>query len=77
MRRRSWERSAGLGPFFHEFVTGCPGDPQALLSRLEGEGILGGYPVEGGILWCVTEMNTKAQIDRLVSVIQEVRATWN
>lgn len=68
---------AYTGPFFHEFVTGCPGDPQALLSRLEGEGILGGYPVEGGILWCVTEMNTKAQIDRLVSVIQEVRATWN
>ncbi len=65
------------GPFFHEFVTGCPGDPQVLLSRLEEEGILGGYPVEGGILWCATEMNTKAQIDKLASVIREVSGAWN
>ena len=54
------------GDFFHEFVTECPGDPTDVLARLEKEGILGGYLVNGGILWCVTEMNTKEEIDKLI-----------
>ncbi|MDR1724342.1 MAG: aminomethyl-transferring glycine dehydrogenase subunit GcvPA [Tannerella sp.] len=54
--------------FFNEFVTDCP-DPSAVLTSLENKGILGGYPVDGGILWCVTEMNTKAEIDELVKTI--------
>jgi glycine dehydrogenase subunit 1 len=58
------------GEFFHEFVTECPGDPSDVLTTLEKEGILGGYPVNGGILWCVTEMNTKEEIDKLVSLLR-------
>ena len=63
------------GEFFHEFVTTCPVAPDILSDRLEREGILGGYPLqgkyEGGILWCCTEMNTKAEIDQLVSLLRE------
>jgi glycine dehydrogenase subunit 1 len=58
------------GEFFHEFLTECPGgDASAVLAALEKEGILGGYPVEGGILWCVTEMNTKEEIDKLAKIL--------
>lgn len=59
------------GEFFHEFVTKCPGDSAALLAYLEDNGILGGLPVEGGILWCVTEMNTKEEMDHLVQLIRK------
>lgn len=59
------------GEFFHEFVTATTKDVPALLKKLEQNDILGGFPIEGGILWCVTEMNTKAQIDRLVEIIKE------
>lgn len=62
------------GPFFHEFVTDYSGDPVALMAELEKHGILGGLPVAGGILWCVTEMNSKRQIDALVKILWEVRA---
>jgi len=58
------------GEFFNEFVTECPTSPETVLAKLEQEGVLGGYPVENnGILWCVTEMNTKEEIDRLHEVI--------
>lgn len=60
------------GAFFHEFLTTCPIDSKIILQKLEDYGILGGYPVEGGILWCVTERNSKAQIDRLVTILKEV-----
>jgi glycine dehydrogenase subunit 1 len=63
------------GSFFHEFVTECPGDPQETLSFLESKGILGGLPLQdGGILWCVTEMNTKKEMDTLIALLQEVNA---
>ena len=61
-------------PFFHEFVTECPVCPQLLNEKLAEKGILGGLPVEGGILWCATEMNNKNQIDRLVEILKEVAA---
>ena len=57
------------GEFFHEFLTTVPTDVDTVLRLLEENDILGGYPVDGGILWCVTEMNTKEQIDRLVDVL--------
>jgi len=60
------------GAFFHEFVTTSPMNPEKLLEGLERKGILGGLPVEDGILWCVTEVNTKAQIDALVHALKEV-----
>lgn len=65
---------ANQGDFFNEFVTKIPCDADVLLKKLEEHDILGGYPVEGGILWCVTEMNSKAQIDALVDCLKEVRA---
>ncbi|MEG2931181.1 MAG: aminomethyl-transferring glycine dehydrogenase, partial [Ruthenibacterium sp.] len=61
------------GAFFHEFVTACPAREQ-LLALLEQEGILGGLPVDGGILWCVTEKNTKAQMDKVIALAKEVAA---
>lgn len=63
------------GAFFHEFVTKVPGCWETMLSKLEEKDILGGYPVEGGILWCVTELNTKEQIDSLVTCLKEVCAS--
>ena len=62
------------GPFFHEFVTACPVPAETLLSALQEKGILGGLPVEGGILWCCTELCTKGQMDEVVSVCKEVLA---
>jgi len=59
-------------PFFHEFLTECPMDPEALCKKLEAYDILGGLPVDGGILWCCTECNSKADIDRLVAALKEV-----
>ena len=59
-------------PFFHEFVMTCPIDASDLCKALEDKGILGGLPVEGGILWCCTEMNSKRDIDALVALIGEV-----
>lgn len=59
--------------FFHEFVTACPAEKtDILLAKLEAEGILGGLPVARGILWCVTEQNTKAQMDRACKIAKEV-----
>ena len=58
------------GEFFHEFVTECPGDAAEVMKKLEAEGILGGLPIEGNrILWCVTEKNTKDDMDRLIAVL--------
>lgn len=59
------------GEFFHEFVTKCPVDPEKLMAKLEANDMLGGYPSQKGILWCFTEMNTKEEIDRLISILKE------
>lgn len=63
---------SGDKPFFHEFLTDCPVDPAKLCAALEEQGILGGLPVDGGILWCCTELNRKEEMDRLIAVIGEV-----
>ena len=64
------------GEFFHEFVTSCPVCPQKVMQALEEKGILGGLPLtgdkKGQILWCVTEMNTKEEIDTLAETLKEV-----
>ena len=59
------------GEFFHEFVTACP-CPERTLEVLEAHGILGGLPVEGGILWCVTELTDKKTLDHVIGLLQEV-----
>ena len=62
------------GEFFHEFLTRAP-RRQALLKRLEEEGYLGGLPVgEDMLLWCATEKNTKAEMNRLAQLVKEVLA---
>jgi len=45
-------------------------DKTGLLDYLEQNGILGGLPVDGGLLWCATELNSKEEIDRLIQLIQ-------
>jgi glycine dehydrogenase subunit 1 len=61
------------GPFFHEFVTTLPRTDE-VLSALEKAGILGGLPIEGGVLWCATEKATKAEMDRAIAIVKEVLA---
>ena len=61
------------GPFFHEFVTVLP-QADAVLAALEEAGILGGLPVEGGVLWCATEKVSKAELDRAAAIVKEVLA---
>ena len=61
------------GEFFNEFVTESEIPSDKVLAALEKEDILGGYPLdEKRILWCCTEVNDKASIDRAVQLIKEV-----
>lgn len=59
------------GEFFNEFVTSCPIPVEEFLAKLEAHDILGGLPVEGGILWCCTEKNSKIDMDRVVAIAKE------
>ena len=59
------------GPFFLEFVTDLP-QPRKVLSALEAQGILGGWVLGDGLLWCATEKQTKEQLDEAVSIVKEV-----
>ncbi|MFW7395667.1 aminomethyl-transferring glycine dehydrogenase, partial [Vagococcus fluvialis] len=58
--------------FFHEFLTHSPIDPAEVNKALQEKGILGGLPVGDNILWCVTELATKEEMDYLVSTLKEV-----
>ena len=62
---------AHSGEFFHEFVTVMP-KAEEVLQALENAGILGGLPIEGGILWCATEKVSKEQLDQAVAIVKEV-----
>ena len=62
---------AHSGEYFHEFVTLMP-KTEEVLEALENADILGGLPVEGGILWCTTEKISKAELDKAVAVVKEV-----
>ena len=61
------------GEYFHEFVTTLPRRDE-VLKALEDAGILGGLPVEEGVLWCATEKLGKADLDRAVAIVKEVLA---
>ena len=61
------------GEFFHEFVVEMPKIDE-VLKALEEAGILGGLPVEGGVLWCATEKASKAVLDKTVAIVKEVCA---
>lgn len=63
------------GEFFHEFVTLCPCDAALLSEKLAARGYLSGLVTgDREMLWCTTEMNTRSEIDGLLSVIKEVLA---
>ncbi|HEY9054736.1 MAG TPA: aminomethyl-transferring glycine dehydrogenase subunit GcvPA [Rectinemataceae bacterium] len=66
------------GTFFKEFLVRCPIDAEALVARLLKKGIMAGLPLSRlgrsdgrDLLVCVTEMNSKAQIDKLADALQE------
>ena len=61
------------GEYFHEFVTTLPRRDE-VLKALEDAGILGGLPVEEGVLWCATEKQSREELDRAVAIVKEVLA---
>jgi glycine dehydrogenase subunit 1 len=62
--------------FFKEFVVRCPIQPHHINKALFNEGIIGGLDIshilEESILFCVTELNTRQQIDRLVEILKRL-----
>jgi len=61
------------GPFFHEFVLRCPVPAQEMVQRATQMGIYPGVALsnwydgmDNDLLICTTELNTPAQMDRLV-----------
>ncbi len=65
------------GPFFQEFVVQCPASPTEINKKLMDRNILGGLDVSekvpNGMLLCVTEMNSKEDIDALVAALSEIK----
>jgi glycine dehydrogenase subunit 1 len=68
-----------LGRFFKEFVIRTPVPPAEVNERLWEKGIIGGYelgkeyPDLGDcLLFCVTEMNNRDEIDLLVASLKEI-----
>ncbi|MDO4564314.1 MAG: aminomethyl-transferring glycine dehydrogenase subunit GcvPA [Clostridia bacterium] len=60
-------------PFFHEFLLKMPRAGE-ILAELEKAGILGGLPVDDGVLWCVTEKVSRETLDRVEAICREVLA---
>ena len=61
------------GEFFHEFATAVSDDQRArILNALAERNILGGAEIEGGILWCVTELASRQKLDEAAAVVKEV-----
>ncbi len=62
-------------PFFHEFVVRTPKPPAEINRALLTRGIIGGLDVsdytQHRMLLCVTEMNSRAQIDALVEALAD------
>ena len=63
-------------PFFREFVLECPMPPKAINEKLLQYRIIGGLDVSehvsNGMLFCFTEVNSKEEIDLLVSALAEI-----
>jgi glycine dehydrogenase subunit 1 len=64
------------GDYFQEFVVRCPIAPADVNRRLLERGIIGGYDVsnriERGLLLCVSELHTRAEIDGLIDGLREI-----
>ena len=65
------------GTFFKEFVVECPLPPAQIIAALAERRIIGGLDISdrvpNGMLLCVTEMNPREEIDRLVATLGAVR----
>lgn len=66
-------------PFFNEFVLHCPQPVAEINTSLLESGILGGYDLQkdypdrkNQMLVCVTELNTRQQIDHLVDTLGSI-----
>jgi glycine dehydrogenase subunit 1 len=64
------------GPFFKEFAVVCPRPVADINAALRERGIVGGYDLSGdyphlgqAMLLCVTEMNSRGEIDALVETL--------
>jgi glycine dehydrogenase subunit 1 len=69
--------SIASGPFFKEFVVRCPRPVATLNAALREQQIVGGYDLSQdepqlghAMLLAVTEMNSRAEIDRLVATLR-------
>ncbi|MBP5749840.1 MAG: aminomethyl-transferring glycine dehydrogenase, partial [Firmicutes bacterium] len=61
------------GEFFHEFVTECSAETAEKIEKaLAEKKILSGLPIDGGILWCVTELASKETLDEVCAIVKEV-----
>ena len=72
-------RLLGDGPFFKEFAVGLPRPAAEVNAALRAQGIVGGFDLSAdepqfgnAMLLAVTEMNSRADIDRLVGVLRDV-----
>ena len=63
------------GTFFQEFVVSCPAPPSEINERLLERKIIGGLDVSShvpnGMLVCVTEMNSRQEIEDLARALSE------
>ena len=63
------------GTFFKEFVVKCPASPSVINERLLESGIIGGLDIShvmpNCMLICITEMNTRQEIEALVGALSE------
>jgi glycine dehydrogenase subunit 1 len=67
------------GRTFNEFALTLPKDVAAVNAALQAKGAIGGLPLaaeypelKNAALFCVTEMHTKEEIDRLAALLEEV-----
>ena len=65
-----WRLSHANATFFHEFAVDCPLPVAEVNQELRGQGIVGGIDIttdeQPRMLLCVTETNTRQEIDHLV-----------
>ena len=66
------------GTFFQEFVVQCPLPPSEINERLLDHVIIGGLDISSqvpnGMLVCVSELNSRHEIERLASALTEIGA---
>ena len=64
------------GAFFNEFVVGCPLPIEEVTRALLESNTIGGLDISGAIpnamLMCVTEMNTREEIEALASTLSRL-----